>query len=223
MRFPGMCRLPGLGRLDLVSGRHAIVSAHARAPFLRGRCQLLRENTRGNSRPGFIFPDVGWFLTMRGDRPIMLFLKCWAAWLARDYRLAPSQARRQAPACWRGESKQGGQFPEVWPSSVGCTTWRPCSTSGCRRRPVRHRAPSARAGARCRTVNTGLTGVGGDGSYAAWPSARPGLVRCWFIGIALPLREALLGGLPWLTDICGHGSSMRTESQGSRRRADSVL
>ena len=76
----------------------------------------------------------------------------------------------------------------AWPSSVPCTTWRLCSTSGCRRRPVRHRAPSGRAGARCHTVNTGLAAMGGDGPYAAGPSVRPRLMRCRFIGIVLPLR-----------------------------------
>jgi hypothetical protein len=102
--------------------------------------------------------------------------ECRAAWLARDHRLTPDQARRRASARRRRESKPGGQFPPARPSSAGCMTWRPCNTSGCRRRPARHQAPSARAEARCRTVNIGLAAMSGDGPYSAWPSARPGLV-----------------------------------------------
>jgi hypothetical protein len=121
------------------------------------------------------------------QQPTMLLRECRAGRLARDLRLTLNQARR-ASARRRRESERGGQFPAAWPSSVPCTTWRPCSTSGCRRRPVRHRAPSGRAEARCRTVHTGLAAMGGDGSYAAGPSVRQGLMRCRFIGIVLPLR-----------------------------------
>ena len=137
--------------------------------------------------------------TVAEQQPTMPLRECRADRLARDHRLTPNQARRRASARRRRESKQGDQFPGAWPSSVLCTTWCPCSTSGCRRRPVRHRAPSGRAETRCRTVNTGLTAMGGDGAYAAGPSVRPGLVRCWFIRTVLPLRAPLPGGLPLLT------------------------
>ena len=54
-------------------------------------------------------------------------------------------------------------------SSVPCTTWRPCSTSGCRRTSDRHQGPTGLAEARCRTWSTGLPPTAGDGC-AAWPS-----------------------------------------------------
>ena len=166
-----------------------LVSHHEGPVLLRPCCTNLPVDTL----PGTCLAAEG----RAGQQPTMPLRECRAGRLARDHRLTLNQARR-ASARRRRESKRGGQFPAAWPSSVPCTTWRPCSTSGCRRRPVRHRAPSGRAEARCRTVNTELAAMGGDGPYAAGPSVRPGLMRCRFIGIVLPLRTPLPGGLPLL-------------------------
>jgi hypothetical protein len=51
-------------------------------------------------------------------------------------------------------------------SSVPRTTWRPCSTSGRRRTPDRHRGPEGLAEARCRTRSTGLPPMAGAGCAA---------------------------------------------------------
>ena len=124
--------------------------------------------------------------------------QCQEAPLARDHRLASDQARHRASTRRPSEPEQRDRFPAAWPSTVPCTTWRPCSTSGCRRRPARHRAPSCRSEARCRTVNTGLIATGGAGPYAAWPSMRPAPVRCWFTGRVPALRLPRPGALPLL-------------------------
>jgi len=130
-----------------------------------------------------------------GQRRVMPRRQCPAARLARDHWLAPDQARHRASAR-RREPKRRDRFPAPWPSIVPCTTWRPCSTIGCPRRLARHRAPSGRSEARCRTVHTGLIATGGEGLHAAWPSMRPTPVRCLFAGRALAVRPPRSRALP---------------------------
>jgi hypothetical protein len=85
--------------------------------------------------------------------------------------LPPGYLRRH-----RREPSACAHVPAYWLlSSVACTKWRPCSTSGCRRRPGRHPGPSGPAEARCRTWSTGLPPAAGAGC-AAWPSVVPPVV-----------------------------------------------
>jgi len=82
------------------------------------------------------------------------------------YQALPSRHREK----YRREPLGCVRVPAGWPLSSGArTTWRPCSTSGCRRTPDRHRGPEGPAEARCRTRSTRLPPTAGA-SCAAWPS-----------------------------------------------------
>jgi membrane dipeptidase len=97
-------------------------------------------------------------------------------------RRAPPGRERAAPG-------------ERW-SSVRCTTWRPCSTSGCRRIRGRHRGPAGRGEARCRTWSTGRPPAAGAGRAARVPVVPPvpgrnwpGAVQVPFPGTSRPARH----------------------------------
>jgi hypothetical protein len=122
---------------------------------------------------------------------------------------APRLACGPWPAGWAGSSawpEERGSAGSVrcaragagWPSSARYRTWRPCSTSGCRRRPGRRRARAGRSGARYRTASTERTARGDAGRHAAWPS------------MSHPTRTADSSDdrQDW-TGGCGHGSSHR--------------
>lgn len=67
----------------------------------------------------------------------------------------------------RREPLASVRVPAEWLlSSASHTTWRPCSTSGCRCTPDRHRGPEGLAEARCRTRSTGLLPTAGAGCAA---------------------------------------------------------
>jgi len=79
------------------------------------------------------------------------------------YQAPPSRHHEK----YRREPLAYVRAPADWLlSSVPRTTWRPCSTSGRRRTPDRHRGPEGLAEARCRTRSTGLPPMAGAGCAA---------------------------------------------------------
>ena len=79
------------------------------------------------------------------------------------HQAPPSRHREK----YRREPLARARLPARWPlSSGGRTTWRPCSTSGCRCTPDRHPGPEGLAEARCRTRSTRLPPAAGAGCAA---------------------------------------------------------
>jgi hypothetical protein len=74
------------------------------------------------------------------------------------------------PRTSRRESRNYGQVWGDGMSSVPCTTWHPCNTSGRRRRRGRHRAPSGPSEARCRTRSSAPPATEGARHVARRPT-----------------------------------------------------